>query len=92
MAPALGSSSYLLEDMPVISQRGKVGSDWEKESRLYLHLACSGSCWQPRLAFHCRCWCTRFSHASFYPQEQYRLCYELALSYLNSFETYGNFK
>ncbi|XP_038026420.1 receptor-type tyrosine-protein phosphatase kappa isoform X2 [Anas platyrhynchos] len=24
--------------------------------------------------------------------EQYRLCYELALSYLNSFETYGNFK
>ncbi|NXO70960.1 PTPRA phosphatase, partial [Phainopepla nitens] len=24
--------------------------------------------------------------------EQYGLCYELALSYLNSFETYGNFK
>ncbi|XP_065517896.1 receptor-type tyrosine-protein phosphatase kappa-like isoform X1 [Lathamus discolor] len=24
--------------------------------------------------------------------KQYRLCYELALSYLNSFETYGNFK
>ncbi|XP_010568166.1 PREDICTED: receptor-type tyrosine-protein phosphatase T-like, partial [Haliaeetus leucocephalus] len=25
-------------------------------------------------------------------REQYGLCYELALSYLNSFETYGNFK
>ncbi|RMC16536.1 hypothetical protein DUI87_06473 [Hirundo rustica rustica] len=25
-------------------------------------------------------------------QEQYGLCYELALGYLNSFETYGNFK
>ncbi|XP_003213431.2 receptor-type tyrosine-protein phosphatase alpha-like [Meleagris gallopavo] len=24
--------------------------------------------------------------------EQYGLCYKLALSYLNSFETYGNFK
>ncbi|KFV53675.1 Tyrosine-protein phosphatase Lar, partial [Gavia stellata] len=24
--------------------------------------------------------------------EQYGFCYELALSYLNSFETYGNFK
>lgn len=63
-----------------------------KESGLYLHLACSGSCWQPRLAFHCRCCCTRFSRTPFCPQEQYGLCYELALSYLNSFETYGNFK
>lgn len=76
----------------MIPQRRKVGSNWEEESGLYLHLAFSGSCWQLRLAFHCRCWCTRFSRASFCPQEQYGLCYELALSYLNSFETYGNFK
>lgn len=45
-----------------------------------------------RLAFCDRHLGTTYSPASFYPQEQYRLCYELALSYLNSFETYGNFK
>lgn len=76
----------------MIPQWGKVCSNCEVESGLYLRLACPGSCWQPRLAFYCRCWCTSFSRASFCPQEQYGLCYELALSYLNSFETYGNFK
>lgn len=55
-------------------------------------LACSGGLLATRLAFCDRHLGTTYSPASFYLQEQYRLCYELALSYLNSFETYGNFK